>query len=280
MENAVEALKTAAAVLVFIIALTVAFTMFSKAKITTDAIVTMQDKQEYLEAASVDGGILYTSKDAIDDEVAVGSIESKIPGMTTKGDRIVSVDDVISTIYRYNVEKYGVTIIKSNGDVLARFDSNTENIVRQWYNIQPIRDNYNHIIKTADAIKEDYVKKIKENLTNTYVTNINLNKSNLENLYSIDVKGSDNKIKCGAPWYGNPTEIISRCNADIAGAQYTIYGDNITYQGKGVKAEITGKTIVEVINEIDNSAYLDDSGKTDLLQQYQLPTTEIIYILK
>ena len=49
MENAVEALKTAAAILVFVIAITVSFTMFSKAKTTADSIITMQDKQEYLD---------------------------------------------------------------------------------------------------------------------------------------------------------------------------------------------------------------------------------------
>ena len=51
MENAAQALKTAAAVLIFIIAITVAFTMFSRAKATTDTIIKSQDEQEYLEAA-------------------------------------------------------------------------------------------------------------------------------------------------------------------------------------------------------------------------------------
>ena len=44
--------------------------------------------------------------------------------------------------------------------------------------------------------------------------------------------------------------------------------------------ELKGKTIVEVTNEIDESQYLEDDGQgTNLLQQYQMPTTEIIYII-
>ena len=65
MENAVQALKTAAAVLIFVIAITVSFTMFSKAKVTADAVIKIQDKQKYLESAEVDNGILYTSSTAI-----------------------------------------------------------------------------------------------------------------------------------------------------------------------------------------------------------------------
>ena len=66
MENAAQALKTAAAVLIFVIAITVSFTMFSKAKATADAIITSKDNQEYLEAAELDTGILYTSSEAIE----------------------------------------------------------------------------------------------------------------------------------------------------------------------------------------------------------------------
>ena len=39
--------------------------------------------------------------------------------------------------------------------------------------------------------------------------------------------------------------------------------------------------IIEVINEIDNSNYLKDENdkNTSLLQQYELPTVEVVYIL-
>ena len=59
-----------------------------------------------------------------------------------------------------------------------------------------------------------------------------------------------------------------------------------TYTGKNIITELTGKTIIEVTNEIDQSTYLedkDDEGNpidTNLLQQYEMPTVEIVYIIQ
>ena len=143
MENAVQALKTAAAVLIFTIAITLSFTMFSKAKVTADTVLKSQDDQEYLEAAELKDKLYVSSAD----------IESgENTKFTTEGYRIVKEDDVISTLYRYNLEKYGVTIAKKNGDIIARYDSNTESIVRQYYNI------------TSKA-KEKYIEQLKKNTT-------------------------------------------------------------------------------------------------------------------
>ena len=78
----------------------------------------------------------------------------------------------------------------------------------------------------------------------------------------------------------------------MSGAEYKNNGQ--TYQGKGLLAKLTASNkIVEVTNEIDNSNYLkqtdengnpikDDKGNvinSNLLQQYQMPTIEIIYII-
>lgn len=260
MENAVDALKTAVAVLIFIIAITVSFTMFAKAKVTADSIITSKDKQEYLESADL-ANILYTDSTSIQSAT-----------MTQHGDRIVQVEDVISSIYRYNLEKYGVTIVNKNGTVLARFDSNTENIMRQWYNIVD-KDG-----KTADSIRNEFAEKIKNNIqinAKKYLNSgqeISLDKTSLESLYKVDVTGNTS-IKVGAPWYGNESEIIKRCNIDISGTSQYEY-NKIKYTGKDIYNTLNGKKIIEVINEIDNSKYVGDT----LLQDYQLPTIEIVYI--
>ena len=133
MENAVDALKIAAAILIFIIAIASSFSLFGVAKHTADSIITMRDRQSYLEAAELDGGILYTSATSIkgtNEELTETEKqeESSIGGVTKNGDRIVGMEDVISTIYRYSTEKYGVTIVDSDGVVKARYDSNTEQI--------------------------------------------------------------------------------------------------------------------------------------------------------
>ena len=278
MENAVEALKQAAAVLIFVIALTASFNMFSKAKETADAVTTSQDSQEYLESAKVEN-TLYISSGAIATE---SNGKSSVEGMTTKGDRIVKANDVISTIYRYNLEKYGVTIVKSDGTVIARFDSNTESVIRQWYNITSGKESDGTEIN-GEAVKANFADKLKENLelsTDKYVSNINLNKEKLEEIYKISVNGNTN-ITVGAPWYGSEKEIIKRINSDISGEEYEL--NNQRYQGKNLNDYLQrADTIIEVINEIDNSDYLKDGSGADtsLLQQYELPTVEIVYIIK
>ena len=257
MENAVDALKTAVAVLIFIIAITASFTMFAKAKVTADSIITSRDKQEYLESADL-ANILYTDSTSIQSAT-----------MTRFGDRIVQVEDVISSIYRYNLEKYGVTIVSTNGEVLARFDSNTENIMRQWYNIKGTAPE-------VEQTQKKFAGKIKDNISinaNRYITGeIKLEKDDLKSSYEVNVTGN-NQIKVGAPWYGNESEIIKRCNIDISGAGTYTY-NNINYTGKDIYTKLNGKPIIEVINEIDNSKYVGDT----LLQDYQLPTIEIVYI--
>ena len=95
MENAVDALKIAFGVLVFVIALTVAFALLSQAKATSDIMLFASDKTNY-----------YTySKDADDAE-----------------GRIVGADVVISSLYRYYKESIVVYIV----DGTDKYEFNTE----------------------------------------------------------------------------------------------------------------------------------------------------------
>lgn len=268
MENAVEALKTAAAVLIFVIAITISFTMFSKAKTSADDILLSQDTQEYLDAAELEDK-LYVSSAAIQSGTSSITQENNAT-MTTKGYRIVEKEDVISTLYRYNLEKYGVTISDKEGNIIARYDSNTENLVRQYYNL-------------SEEIKKKYIENLKNNTKNSEIEPnyyyINENDNSLYNLYNLTVAGNT-KIACGAPWYGNDTEINKRINADVGGYAYII--NNQTREiSKGLN-EILDESykIIEIVNEIDNSKYLKDGDtNTSLLQQYELPTIEVVYII-
>lgn len=258
MENAVSALKMAAAILIFIIAIGVSFSIFGTAKQTADSIIKMRDKQAYLEEAELDNGILYTSAESI--------TTNNITGVNTNGDRVVKKDDVISTIYRYNKEKYGVTIIK-NGKAIARFDSATESFISQWYNIT-----------TTQQV--DYTDKIKENIATTYAGLTASDDLSLEQLYEIIVDGNTN-IKCGAPWYGNNEEIQKRISCELTGKKY-VY-NNQEYQKDALDTILSeANKIIEVTNEIDQSKYLKDGDEnnTNLLQQYEMPTVEIIYIIE
>ena len=261
MENVANALKMAAAILIFIIAIASSFSLFGTAKQTADSVIGMRDKQKYLDATELDT-VLYISSDTISKENTSNG-NSQIVGLTTKGDRIVGIDDVISTIYRYNKEKYGVTIVKSNGNVIARFDSNTENIMTQYNNIKSGFDTY--------------VSELEKN-TNTSYVSPKFSSGKLQALYEITVDGNS-KIRYGAPWYGNDNQIQKRISADIDGKIYKFNGQ--TYQGKGIYDALKrSQKIIEVVNEIDQSQYLKDgTNETELLQQYKMPTVEVIYIV-
>ena len=272
MENAIDALKMAAATLIFIIAIGTSFSIFGKAKQTADSIITMRDKQAYLAAAELDNGILYTSSSAIQGETGLTADDVKTKfGVTTTGDRIVNINDIVSTLYRYSKEKYGVTIVKSNGDVLRRFDSATESLII----------NYKKIESDDDDDIDKYKNRLKKNTTTIYAEP---DFSDLEGLYRVSVTGGSGNISCGAPWYGNDDEINRRIACELSGKTYTYNGQS--FQRSSLLTELKNNTIVEVINEIDESKYLkeDTDGDgieetTDLLQQYNMPTIEIVYII-
>ena len=166
MENAASALKMAAAILIFIIAISCSFSLFGTAKRTADSIIGIKDKQAYLQSAEVANGILYTSSEDIEAE--------KIPTLTKQGDRIVNSNDVISTIYRYSKEKYGVTIMDSSGKVKVRYDSNTENLMQNYYSIESGLD--------------EYINQLNLNTKTTYISNNELFDRNvLETIYSFSL---------------------------------------------------------------------------------------------
>lgn len=81
MENAADALKIAFAVFVFVIAITVAFSVIAQAKSTADHVLFYTDKTNFYEHLESQGS-----------------------------NREVLVSDVISTLYRYYKESISVTV--------------------------------------------------------------------------------------------------------------------------------------------------------------------------
>lgn len=97
MENAVDALKIAFAVLVFVIAITTTFYFISQAKNTSDTVLYYADDTNFYEYAN-----------------------------SNDKNRTVNVAEVISTLYRYYKESIAVTIKLENNNVTT-FDLTTEN---------------------------------------------------------------------------------------------------------------------------------------------------------
>lgn len=93
MENAADALKIAFAIFVFVVAITIAFSLVAKAKSTSDYVLFYADKTNFYDR-----------------------LDSK------ESNRVVSISDVISTLYRYYKESLCVTIVLP--DNTYRFDLN------------------------------------------------------------------------------------------------------------------------------------------------------------
>ncbi len=96
MENAAEALKLAGFTLLFVTALSIAMMTIMQAKRTSEQIITFSDKTNYSSTIDVN-----TSKQNDD------------------GNRIVTVYDIIPTLYRYSQEKYIVLFENSNEQPLT-----------------------------------------------------------------------------------------------------------------------------------------------------------------
>lgn len=145
MENAVDALKIAAAVLVFVIAITIAFALLSQAKSTSDIILFSSDKTNYYDySKNFDG---------------------------TNG-RIVGADVVISSLYRYYKESIVVRIYDNSGTLKKQFNTKIDGLgsqkarkkfVNDWINSsegKSILSSDNKFLETFDEVKESgqYIK--------------------------------------------------------------------------------------------------------------------------
>lgn len=100
MENAVDALKIAFAVIVFVIALSIGMYMFTQAKVTSDIVLQKSDITEFME---------YTEVENYEEGV----------------DRIVGLETIIPTLYKYYKENYTVIFRDSNDQPLTIYETQT-----------------------------------------------------------------------------------------------------------------------------------------------------------
>lgn len=98
MENAADALKIAFGILVFVIAITMLFMMVSKAKTTSDAVLYYTDNTNFYDHTS-----------------------------SSDKNRVVTISDIVSTLYRYYKESVAVTVVLP--DDTYKFDREYETIL-------------------------------------------------------------------------------------------------------------------------------------------------------
>ncbi len=270
MENAVDAFKIAFAVFIFVIALTLAFSVVGQARATSEAVLYMTDKNNDYDYVS-----------ATDNNASTY-------------DRIVSFETILPVIYRYAKEQYAVTIVKNDGTPIVRYDLYTEGFMANWntilkrkkddvYGPNLEQQEYNEV--QARIAKVDSLIQKETGKENAIWDSININDNSKKGLYA----GKSNNaggIHIVSPWMSNPnTEAIKRIAVDIAdqGTEYEkngviYYGKNLSqykdmaFKEKFIEIQTIGETIVET-DEENNTEYALDVKDSD-------KKLEIIYILQ
>lgn len=117
MENAVEALKLAFAVILLTLALSLSMSFFSKARSTAELVLQRSDKLAYYD---------YTRYDLPEDP---------------SGNRVVGYETIIPTLYKYDKERYKVVFKQGNYDSSTGELTNVEPL--SIYQTTSIRANWN-----------------------------------------------------------------------------------------------------------------------------------------
>lgn len=131
MENAVEALKMAGFMLLFIIALSITMITLTQAKTTADSLVKNQDRQQSYQYIEVTGDLSKSLS------------------------RTVTLADIIPTLYRYAQEDYAVQFYTSSDSPLYIYESG------QIKNGVPVKKNdldldTEHWIENGETRYEDW----------------------------------------------------------------------------------------------------------------------------
>ncbi len=257
MENAVDALKMAFGIIVFVIAIALAVSVIGQARVASDVIFHSNDKTEFYEYAT----------------------EDTITNVTEKGDRIVGMETIIPTIHRYAKEQFAVTIFDNSGNPIVRYDLWTEGFMSNW----------NQIVKNKDKVESDKkayeeVKDRLQTIQNAVNKTINKNReveveTDIQKLYKVHSNANRN-IKVAAPWGGDNKKIQERIIADMLGKQYEI--NNIIYNPNKEKKlkDYENSKFIEKFLEIttDGETVTDDGYSLETIKGNK--KLEIIYILQ
>ena len=259
MDNALDALKIAFAVLVFVIALSISMKVFGQAKLVSDEVFYMTDKTNFYE---------YTSGDNSPDG------------------RIVSGETIIPTLYRYYKENFNVIIKDERGNELKAAGAdyvqtyrsllpqeighvrviNLDELVSNKY-IDPLKDERGNILWEFNLEQE--IKKYSKNYRNApWVGN-----ANIDTKLRVDVEVSGISQKINGVEYGSQTNggIYNYVN----GKKFKETFKEIRYSGKEITIDDDGEIAYvgegkgEISNPINETLELV-KGNTKIEITYQL----------
>ena len=208
MENAVDALKMAFAVIVFVMALSISINMFSNARETADTVLHSSDITEYMQF-----------------QEATEGTESRIVGMET----------IVPTLYKYYKENYTVIFRDKDGKYLTIYKTQTN----------------------PDLWSDDYKK-------NDYY--------GLSDKIEICAFDVDDETKRHEPWTGSHAEYKKNIDAFLAGTNYYYpngSGDYYQY-GNGFIKNYQDKKFVENLGEYVYNGTNDKDAKKKRVIVYTL----------
>lgn len=173
MENAVESMIIIFAVIVFVIALSLTTFMLSKAMTTTEELIYFSDKTNYMQNIKIE-------ENAIVDNMI---------------QRDVTIDTVITSLYRYYKENFVVKIYNLGGELVQIFDTSIEGKI------------YSAMSKT-DSLRTSEERALINNYGNS----------------------SDAKYLFGAPWMSNITrDAKARVDLYVSGKKGYINNVEVDY---------------------------------------------------
>lgn len=247
MENAVEALKMAFAVFVFVLAVTLGITMFTQAKMAADAIINTEDETSYYD--------YYRLKDD--------------NGAALYEERIVGLESVIPTLYKYSKENY--TVVFKEGI----YQENTGNIVSERYmtiydsSIEPKYWATGDDGNGNQIIKYDWTKYGKSELQRAQIC-------------SFDIIEESQRRE---PWIGTQAEIIENLNCFLGGKTYNGTGIYKNKSNNGVDISYGDGFIKKLKSKVgkDNPQFVERIGEYGYKQSDETQLTingETINLLK
>lgn len=257
MENAVDALKMAFGIIVFVIAIALAVSVIGQARVASEVVFHSSDKTEFYEYAT----------------------ENTVTDVTQNGDRIVGIETIIPTIHRYAKEQFAVTIFDKEGNPIVRYDLWTEGFMSNW---NQIVKNHNKVESDSNAYEEleSRLQTIQNAVNKTINKDRTINvEDDIQKLYGV-YSNTNTTVTVAAPWVGDNEKIQKRITADMLGNQYEI--NNIIYnpnKEKKLRNYESSKFIEKFLEITTNGETVTDDG-------YSLETIkgnkklEIIYILQ
>lgn len=226
MENAIEAIKMGFGMLVFVIAMSAAMYLFTTASSTAKVLLYSADKTNYYDNIQV------TSENV------------------TK--RIVNIETIIPTLYRYFKENFAVQIYDRYGNLTQIFDVNIEGKVRRASGITGAKTDEQKALLSLYGVSGGAVS---PNATNPYLFE--------------------------APWIGNTSkDIKTRVDLYVNGECGYINGTKVDYRNNNLK-NFRNSSFTEQFSEyIYKGDTISSEDGTETITGNSKPENKIVIIYK